>query len=77
VKIRIRFSCTGYFDRRTKEQLEAGRMIEQERADQLLEKRWKAAVNANWKERARLLNVPRAWLSPQAHAPGLLLRQAD
>lgn len=75
--MKIRFNCVGFFERRTKTMLELGRVIEQERVDQVIERQWRAKVKANWKERARVLKVPRAWLSPKQPKPGLLAHQAD
>lgn len=64
MKKRIVFNVVGYVDRRSPRELEAARVVEQERADREIERRWKERVRNNWKERARLLAVPRAWLSP-------------
>jgi len=75
--VKIRFNVKGYIDRRTTELLEAGRVAEQERLDQAIEQEFLRRVRNNWKERARLLGVPRAWLSPEADKPALLQRQAD
>ncbi len=67
----------GYSERRTPALLEAGRFVEQERLDKLLEREYRRRVALNWKERARVLNVPRAWLSPENAKPGMLSRQAN
>lgn len=72
-----RMHCAGYVDRRTPALAEAGRVIEQERADRSIEEIWRARVRLNWKERARVLQVPRAWLSPTNPKPAMLSRQAD
>lgn len=47
MKSDVRFSAVGFSDRRTKVQLESARAIEQERADQAIEKLWRARVQAN------------------------------
>lgn len=75
--MKIRFNVVGYFDRRGPQELEACRAIEQERADQNIEKIWRERVRNNWKERARVLGVPRAWLSPTPAANALTVRQAE
>lgn len=82
--MKIRSNIKGYIDRRGPRELEAARVIEQERADLETERRYRQAVANNWKERARLLGVPRAWLSPRrgsaplhAAAPVVTSRQAE
>jgi len=75
--VKIKFNIRGYFDRRTAALQEAGRIVEQERTDRLLEAEYRRRVAQNWKERARLLNVPRSWLSPTNPTSGILVRQAD
>lgn len=75
--MRIRFNVVGYFDRRNRSQLAAGAAIEQERTDQNIEKIWRERVRNNWKEKARVMGVPRAWLSPTPATNALTARQAN
>lgn len=76
--MKIRFNVVGFTERRTSALLECGRLIEQAQLDQAIEERYRQAVRRNWKERARVLGVPRAWLSPErTETPGMLRRQAD
>lgn len=78
VDVKVRLSVKGYVDRRTAPLLEAGRAVEQLRADQAIEREYRARVRNNWKERARVLGIPRAWLSPQqADGVAMLKHQAD
>lgn len=74
----MKTNIRGYVDRRTPALLEAGRIVEQARLDQAVEARYREAVRRNWKERARVLGMPRAWLSPRsADGIAILKRQAN
>lgn len=72
----VKFNVVGYIDRRGPRELEAARVIEQRRADLAIENEYRRRVLGNWKERARLLGVPRAWLSP-SEKPAMLQHQAE
>jgi hypothetical protein len=76
--VKITFNVKGFFDRRTTPLLEAARIVEQQRADQAIEREFRRRVRNNWKERARVQGIPRTWLSPVQNSElAMLKRQAN
>jgi hypothetical protein len=52
--VKIIFNVKGYDDRRGPRELEAARVIEQERADRAIESLWRRKVADNVKEQRRI-----------------------